>query len=72
MVAFRPSSRPQRIEIEHVATATARDILWNRTPHGELPGDQLAPPTEELGPLFGQWPGEEDDEQVFAALKELS
>lgn len=72
MVAFEPSGRPQRVEIEHVAVATARDVLWKRTPHGEFPGEALAPSNEGSGALFGQWPGEEDDEQIFAALKELS
>jgi hypothetical protein len=71
-VAFRPSGRPLRIEIDHVAAATARDQLWQRTPRGELAGEQLMLPSDELGPLFGQWPGDEDDEQVLAALRELS
>lgn len=71
MVAFRPSTRPQRIEIDHVAAATPRDLVWKRTPRGEL-GQQLALPVEDLSSYFGQWPGEEDDEQVFAALKELA
>ncbi len=72
MVAFRPSGRPQRIEVDHVAAAEARDALWRRTPHGELPGEQLALPSEDLSSCFGQWPGDEDDEQVLAALRELS
>jgi hypothetical protein len=72
VVAFRPSGRPQRIEVDHVAAAQARDTLWRRTPHGELPGEQLVLPSEELGAFFGQWPGDEDDEQVFAALREIS
>jgi hypothetical protein len=29
-------------------------------------------PNEGIGRYFGQWPGDEDDEQVFAALRELS
>jgi hypothetical protein len=71
-VAFRPSGRPLRVEIDHVAPATVRDQLWQRTPRGEHPGEQPVLPGEELGPLFGQWPGDEDDAQVFAALRELS
>jgi hypothetical protein len=58
MVAFRPSGRPQRIEVDHVAAAEVRDALWRRTPHGELPGEQLALPSEDLGSFFGQWPGD--------------
>lgn len=72
VVAFRPSGRPQRIEIDHVAAAEVRDALWKRTPRGDLPREQLALPANDLGPLFGQWPGDEDDEQVFAALREIS
>lgn len=72
LISFRPSGRPQRVEIDHAAAAQARDVLWMQTPHGELPGDQLAIPTHELAPYFGQWPGDEDDEQVFAALRDLS
>jgi hypothetical protein len=63
-LAFRPSGRPLGIEVEHVAVAQAQDALWNRTPHGELPGEPLVTSGEELGPVFGQWPGEEDDEQL--------
>jgi hypothetical protein len=72
LIAFRPSGRPQRIEVEHAAAAQVRDVLWMRTPHGELPGEPLELPTQELVPYFGQWPGDEDDEQVFAALREIS
>lgn len=72
LVAFRPSGRPQRIEVDHVAAAQPRDALWTRTPHGELPGEQLTLPDSEIGLLFGQWPGDEDDERVFAALREIS
>lgn len=70
-VAFRPSARPLRIEIDHVATATKQDIVWTRTPRGEL-GQQLILPVDAMSSYFGQWPGDEDDEQVFAALKELA
>lgn len=70
MVSFRPSTRPQRIELDHVARATPRDGMWRRTPTGE--SRQLALPVDDLSSFFGQWPGEEDDEQVFAALRELA
>jgi hypothetical protein len=72
MVAFRPSGRPQRIELDHVAAAQARDMLWQRVPRGELPGEQLALPADELRPFFGHWPGDEEDDRVFAALREIS
>jgi hypothetical protein len=71
IVAFRPSTRPLRIEIDYVAAATKQDMLWTRTPRGEL-GQQPALPVDDLSSWFGQWPGDEDDEQIFAALKELA
>jgi|SRR5882724_5589055 len=71
-VSFRPSGRPQRIEIDYVDRATDKDILWRRMPRGELANAQLPLPAEGLSSSFGQWPGEEDDEQIFAALRELS
>lgn len=70
-ITFRPSTRPLRIEIDYVAAATKLDTLWTRTPRGEL-GQQLALPVDDLSSYFGQWPGDEDDEQVFAALKEFA
>jgi hypothetical protein len=60
-----------RIEIDYLTVATNRDILWTRTPRGEL-GQQLALPVDDLSSYFGQWPGDEEDEQVFAAIKELA
>lgn len=72
MIAFRPSGRPQRVELDYVAQATASDQLWQRTPRGELAGEQFGLPTGDLAPLFGEWPGDEDDAQIFAALRELS
>lgn len=71
MVAFRLSGRPHRVEIDHVVLATERDQLWSRTPRGEM-GAQRLSPLESLAPLFGQWPGDEDDETVFAALRDMS
>jgi hypothetical protein len=71
-VAFRPSGRPQRIEIDRVDRATARDVLWRRTPRGEHVREQLVLPSEDLGPYFGQWPGEESYAQLFAALRDLA
>jgi hypothetical protein len=38
---------------------------------GEL-GQQLALPVDDLSSYFGQWPGDEDDRQIFTALKELA
>ena len=34
--------------------------------------ERLALPVDDISSYFEQWPGDEDDEQVFAALKELA
>ena len=72
LVAFQPSGRPQRIEIDHAAAAQPRDALWQRTPHGEGSGEQPALPADGIGPFLGQWPGDEGDERIYAALRELA
>jgi hypothetical protein len=46
--------------------------LWRRTPRGEHVREQLVLPSEDLGSYFGQWPGEESDAQLFAALRDLA
>ena len=71
-VSFRPSGRPQRVDVDHVAPATTRDSVWKRIPRAELSRDQLPLPAGDLSNYVGQWPGDEDDDQVFAALKDLS
>lgn len=72
VVAFRPSGRSLRVEIDHVAPAGPRDDLWRRAPRGEPAGGLSVRPAEDLGPWFGQWPGDEDDETVTAALRAIS
>jgi hypothetical protein len=71
LVSFHPSGRPRRIDIDYMAIASARDVVWRRSPLGER-GAQLPLPSDELTAQFGLWPGEEDDDRVFAALKEMS
>jgi hypothetical protein len=70
-VGFRPSGRLQRIEIDRVDLATAHDVLWRQTPRGELAHERLDLPSEGLAKYFGAWPGDEDDDQLFAAMREL-
>jgi hypothetical protein len=71
-LSFRPSGRPLRIEIDQVAAAAEQDVLWRRVPIGTPRHQQLSLPSEGLESYFGQWPGEEDDDQVFAALRAMS
>jgi hypothetical protein len=67
-VSFHPSGRPQRIEVDYVAEATDRDLIWARAPRSDV----LAVASGDMKSLLGQWPGDESDEQVLASLKALS
>jgi hypothetical protein len=69
-VAFRSSGRAQRIEIDYVAPAEGRDIVWAAAPRGDVGPIPVA--DGDLASLFGQWPGEESDAELFAALEEMS
>lgn len=67
-IGFRPSGRPQRIEIDHVAPAAQPDAIWRRVPRGHLTSEQLTLAGTDVGALYGQWPGDESDEELQAAL----
>jgi hypothetical protein len=51
---------------EEIAEAKARVLAMTPPPRELPPGKTL----EDV--IFGQWPGNESDEQIMAALKELS
>jgi hypothetical protein len=69
---FRPSGRAHRMEIDFLAPATLQDEVWRRAPHGEARPEHPLPSSGELSSLVGQWPGEESDDRIFEALRELS
>jgi hypothetical protein len=69
---FKASSQPLRIEADHISVAQAGDELWARVPRGEVASRPSTVPTADIGELYGKWPGEETDEEIFAALAELS
>lgn len=71
-VVFHASGRPQRIEVDYAAPASAHDQLWNRALRGESVRDVLNVSAHDHAAMLGPWPGDEDDDQVFAALRELS
>jgi len=71
-VAFRASGRPQRIDADFVALASDRDSPWARLPRGETRAILTGSASGDLASLFGQWPGTETDQEVFAALDEIS
>ena len=74
---FRPSGNLLRIEADEFRTATAKDDFFAKLPR---PLGGLAPrpgaadrerSAKSLRAVMGHWPGDETDEEVEAALKEL-
>ncbi len=73
---FQPSGKVERIEAELVEQGQGDVAFWSRPPRpllGRLKRSDLdRSPKLRLGDVMGQWPGDESDEDVFAALEELS
>jgi len=73
---FRPSGRLLRVDVDEFRTATDADQFFAKTPK-PMGSRRLTPldhkvNAEALRAAFGQWPGDETDEEIEAALKELS
>jgi hypothetical protein len=73
-VTFRPSGDALRIEVESAWPATSGDIIWAQLPKAEPTATRprLSLSTTGLDAFFGKWPGDETDEQLAAALRDLS
>jgi len=76
---LRPSGGPLRIEAELIAPASASDVaVFSGAPTPLLQAldarDLRRPQDSKSGvaAIFGKWPGDETDEEVLAALAELS
>jgi hypothetical protein len=76
---FRPSGTLLRIDAEAIAAAARRDEFFSRLPHASgLPRKQLEtaagirPGKSGFAAIYGQWPGDESDEEILTALEELS
>lgn len=71
---FRPSGDASRIEVESVLPSGPGDAVWAKFPKVEAsptrPRQSVAPTG--LDAFFGKWPGDETDEQIARALKDLS
>lgn len=74
---FRPSGSLLRIDTEAIAPASERDSFFSVMP---VPGAArirksvfLHPqtPTSGYAAIFGQWPGDETEEELLAALEEI-
>ena len=75
---FRPSSGLLRIEAEAIDAAGSDAAVWARVPAPLFRVMDAANLREPQGPrsgvnaIIGRWPGEESDEEIAAALRELS
>ena len=76
---FRPSGTPLRIDAERLTEASAADLAVFSAPPmplgGELEIKALARtqgPRSGVAAIFGQWPGDETDEEFEAAVREIS
>lgn len=76
---FRPSGAVQRVEAETLRAATPEEIsAWSVEPkplETRLAEQQLRRPQTRrtgIGAVFGRWPGDEPDEQIFRILEETS
>jgi len=71
---FRPSGQALRVEVDSAKAATERDVIWAQLPKAEAttPRARTTGAPNTLDALFGAWPGDEDDAQLTAALRELS
>lgn len=74
---FRPSGNLLRIEAEAIRPATDQDDFFRRIPEPTLPQAEqrslLRPQKagEGADAIYGKWPGEESEEDILAALKEM-
>jgi hypothetical protein len=70
---FRPSGEALRIEVESVKPAKPGDAVWAQLPKREptAPRSRPSSPALELDALFGKWPGDESDDRLAEALREL-
>jgi hypothetical protein len=73
-VTFRPSGAALRIEVESAFPATSGDVIWARLPRDEPTTLRARPSSSSpnLDEFFGSWPGDETDDELAAALRELS
>jgi hypothetical protein len=75
---FRASGGILRIDAEAVAPAVGEPAIWSRAPRPRPRGFDASivrvpqGPRSGLHAIVGKWPGEETDEQIEAALRELS
>lgn len=79
MAVFRPSGSVLRIDAEQMQESSPQQTsLWSRLPRPlltPLDARSLRTPQDErsgLNAIYGRWPGDESEEELVAALEELS
>ena len=70
---YRPSGRPLRLDAEILEPTAEEAAFFARLPPvPERPPADRPSPGGAIGSVFGRWPGDESEEQIAAALAELS
>lgn len=72
---FRRSGSFLRVDADGIELAQGNVSFWSRVPRpilGKLDLAALRKPGSDWRTTIGQWPGSETDEEVLAALEELS
>ncbi|ATB39019.1 hypothetical protein CYFUS_004458 [Cystobacter fuscus] len=79
MAVFRPSGSVSRIDVEQMQEASAQETsLWSRLPRPlRVPLDTRALRVAQdersgFNAIYGQWPGDESEEELVAALEGFS
>lgn len=74
---YRPSGRLSVVDVEHIGPASEADAMWSRAP-APLPAKTAAvarPVAQDaasgVSAFFGIWPGDETEQELLTALKEL-
>jgi hypothetical protein len=75
---FRPSGRVLRVEADQLLPASGDTSIWAEMPRPLFAELDVRPLRQPQGPrsgvsaIFGQWPGDESDEEFDAAVRSLS
>lgn len=66
-----------RVEVEYIGPARPQDAMWEKLPVPRPgPGDPVFKPEPQdehtgVNAIFGPWPGDETDEELLEALREV-
>lgn len=78
MAVYRPSGRVLRIDAERIKAGTGESRFWSTIPDSRKRSFDVRevrqPQTRTTGAsaIFGQWPGDETEEEILEALEKLS